>query len=73
MAKSKSKTVARRRKARDAKRAERAAGKVDRIVVSPGKSRVPLEFILRNGAGKHGNDKKAANKAACRKKVKDDE
>jgi hypothetical protein len=72
MAKSKSKTVARRRKARNAKRAERAAGKAERVVISHPKERLSLDFIFRR-AGNEGNAKKRRNKAACRKKVDSDE
>jgi hypothetical protein len=64
----KSNREARRRKARQAKRNEKAAGKAERIIVSRPKVRVPLDFVLRR-AGNEGNIKKRQNKAACRQKV----
>ena len=71
MAKSKSKAAARRRKARQAKRAEKAAGNANTIMISRPKARLSLDFVFRR-AGNEGNAKKRRNKAACRKKVTED-
>ena len=64
----KSNREARRRKARQAKLDEKAAGKAEKIIVSRPKVRVPLDFVLRR-AGNEGNVKKQQDKTACRKKV----
>ncbi len=56
-----------RRKARELRAAMRGDGQ-------RAKSRNPMvvALILRNGSGSHGDARKAANKRACRSKVRED-
>jgi hypothetical protein len=67
----KSKSAARRRKARQAKRAEKLAMQGKGPTVKT-RNKIVLAMILRNGAGSHGDEKKRRSKTACRKKVRED-
>jgi hypothetical protein len=57
-----------RKKCREFKAAVRGEGK--RLKV---RNPMVVALILRNGSGSHGDARKAANKVACRKKVREDE
>jgi len=57
-----------RKKMRDFKAAVRGEGQ--RIKV---RNPMVVALILRNGSGSHGDERKAASKKACRKKVRENE
>ena len=57
-----------RKKGREFKAAVRGQGQRPKV-----RNLMVVALILRNGSGSHGDARKAADKSACRKKVREDE